>query len=65
MFGDTLPSQRGNSRQIGAKLGSPNCATKSPFPELWCARWNWHNARGRVKDMAARTLLLKLDTKLG
>ena len=21
-----------------------------------CARWNWHNAQGRPKDMAARTL---------
>jgi len=26
-----------------------------------CARWNWHNAKGHPKDMAARTLLLKLE----
>ncbi len=26
-----------------------------------CALWNWHNAQGRPKDMAARTLLLKLE----
>lgn len=26
-----------------------------------CARWNWCNALGRPKDMAARTLLLKLE----
>jgi hypothetical protein len=26
-----------------------------------CARWNWRNAQGRAKDMAARTLLLKLE----
>lgn len=26
-----------------------------------CARWDWHNAQGRPKDMAARTLLLKLE----
>lgn len=26
-----------------------------------CARWNWRNAAGRLKDMAARTLLLKLQ----
>jgi hypothetical protein len=26
-----------------------------------CARWNWRNALGRPKDMAARTLLLKLE----
>jgi hypothetical protein len=26
-----------------------------------CERWDWRNARGRIKDMAARTLLLKLE----
>ena len=26
-----------------------------------CTRWNWRNAQGRLKDMAARTLLLKLE----
>ncbi len=26
-----------------------------------CARWNWRNAQGHLKDMAARTLLLKLE----
>ena len=26
-----------------------------------CARWAWHNAQGHPKDMAARTLLLKLE----
>jgi len=26
-----------------------------------CARWDWRNAQGRAKDMAARTLLLKLE----
>jgi len=26
-----------------------------------CARWNWSNLRGQPKDMAARTLLLKLE----
>ncbi len=25
-----------------------------------CRRWNWINSRGRIKDMACRTLLLKL-----
>ena len=24
-------------------------------------RWNWRNASGQLKDMAARTLLLKLE----
>ena len=26
-----------------------------------CRRWDWRNAQGRFKDMAARTLLLKLE----
>jgi len=26
-----------------------------------CSRWNWRNAQGKFKDMAARTLLLKLE----
>ncbi len=26
-----------------------------------CERWDWRNAQGRPKDMAARTLLLKLE----
>jgi len=28
-----------------------------------CAAWNWRNAAGRLKDMAARSLLLKLEAR--
>ena len=28
-----------------------------------CHRWNWTDAKGRLKDMASRTLLLKLEKK--
>ena len=28
-----------------------------------CARWGWRNAAGRLKDMACRTLLLKLESR--
>jgi len=28
-----------------------------------CVRWNWHNGAGRLKDMAARSLLLKLEAR--
>jgi len=28
-----------------------------------CERWCWRNGKGRVKDMAARTLLLKLERR--
>ena len=28
-----------------------------------CLRWNWRNAKGRIKDMACRSFLLKLEKK--
>jgi hypothetical protein len=34
---------------------------RTPLSEELCRRWNWRNAQGRLKDMAARTLLLKLE----
>jgi len=34
---------------------------RTPLSEELCRRWNWRNARGQLKDMACRTLLLKLE----
>jgi len=34
---------------------------RTPLSQELCRRWNWRNAQGRLKDMAARTLLLKLE----
>lgn len=34
---------------------------RTRLSEELCRRWDWRNARGRIKDMAARTLLLKLE----
>jgi len=34
---------------------------RSRLSEELCLRWEWRNAQGRLKDMAARTLLLKLE----
>jgi hypothetical protein len=31
--------------------------------EILCAEWNWRNGGGRLKDMAARSLLVKLDAR--
>jgi hypothetical protein len=31
--------------------------------EALCAEWNWRNGSGRLKDMAARSLLVKLDER--
>ena len=34
---------------------------RTRLSEELCRRWDWRNAQGRIKDMAARTLLLKLE----
>ena len=34
---------------------------RTPLSQELCRCWNWRNAQGRLKDMAARTLLLKLE----
>ena len=34
---------------------------RTPLSQELCRRWHWRNAQGRLKDMAARTLLLKLE----
>lgn len=40
----------------------PRGSRKSLAREL-CARWEWVDGRGRVKDFAARSLLLKLEAQ--
>jgi hypothetical protein len=34
---------------------------RTPVSQELCRRWNWRNPQGQLKDMAARTLLLKLE----
>jgi len=34
---------------------------RSQLSQELCRLWDWRNAQGRIKDMAARTLLLKLE----
>ena len=34
---------------------------RTRLSEELCSLWDWRNANGRIKDMAARTLLLKLE----
>jgi Domain of unknown function (DUF4338) len=40
----------------------PNWSRRRLSQQL-CAQWNWRNAAGRLKDMAARSLLVKLDQR--
>jgi len=42
--------------------GNPSWSRRR-LSEVLCAEWNWCNSAGRLKDMAARTLLVKLDTR--
>jgi len=36
---------------------------RTRLSEELCLCWDWRNAKGRIKDMAARTLLLKLERR--
>jgi hypothetical protein len=36
---------------------------RTRLSEELCRCWNWRNGQGRLKDMAARTLLLKLERR--
>jgi hypothetical protein len=36
---------------------------RTRLSEELCERWDWRNGRGQIKDMAARTLLVKLEQR--
>ena len=36
---------------------------RTRLSEELCRRWDWRNGRGQIKDMAARTLLAKLERR--
>jgi hypothetical protein len=42
--------------------GNPNWSRRR-LSEALCAEWEWRNASGRIKDMAARSLLVKLQAR--
>jgi len=58
-------------RRIGAAeiglvrhlLGEHQDWHRTRLSQELCAAWNWRNGSGRLKDMAARTLLLKLEQR--
>src|SRR5205807_5979074 len=39
------------------------CWNRTRLSRELCAAWNWRNAAGRLKDMACRSLLLKLEAQ--
>ena len=48
---------------IGAALRGPAGSNRTRLSRELCAVWNWRNGTGRLKDMACRTLLLKLEAR--
>jgi len=46
---------------IRAMLAAHPAQGRTPLSSELCRRWDWRNARGQLKDMACRTLLLKLE----
>ncbi len=46
---------------IRSMLAAHPARGRTPLSEELCRRWDWRNARGQLKDMACRTLLLKLE----
>jgi hypothetical protein len=46
---------------IRALLAAQPGRGRTPLSAELCRRWDWRNARGQLKDMACRTLLLKLE----
>lgn len=48
---------------IGAWLSAHPHWDRTRLARELCAAWNWRNAAGRLKDMACRTLLLKLEAR--
>jgi hypothetical protein len=42
--------------------GNPDWSRRR-LSEVLSAEWNWHNSSGRLKDMAARALLVKLESR--
>lgn len=48
---------------VGRLLQENPCWNRTQLSRELCRRWNWINAQGRIKDMACRTLLLKLHDR--
>ena len=46
---------------VGYWLATEPTWNRTRLSRELCRRWNWRNEAGRLKDMACRTLLLKLE----
>jgi Domain of unknown function (DUF4338) len=48
---------------IGGLIADNPDWSRRKLSEILCAEWNWRNGSGRLKDMATRSLLVKLDAR--
>ena len=48
---------------IRGLLADNPCWNRSRLSRELCERWDWRNEKGWLKDMACRTLLLKLERR--
>ncbi len=48
---------------IGHWLQANPCWNRTRLSRELCEHWNWRNGAGRLKDMACRSLLLKLEAR--
>jgi hypothetical protein len=46
---------------VGSLLGQNPSWNRTRLSRVLCAQWGWRNGTGQLKDMACRTLLLKLE----
>jgi hypothetical protein len=53
----------GDLELIRSLLGEHRQWNRTRLSRELCERWGWRNDKGRLKDMACRTLLLKLERK--
>lgn len=49
--------------RIRALVSTNPTWSRRRLSEVLCAEWNWRNGTGRLKDMATRALLVKLDAQ--
>ena len=50
-------------KAVRALIAGPPPCHRTALSVRLCELWNWRNGAGRLKDMAARTLLLKLQAR--
>lgn len=49
--------------RIRQLMAEPPEWSRRRLSQALCEAWNWRNAAGQIKDMASRTLLLKLEQR--